>query len=57
MYFSRDGGDLLDPKLVSGTDIFVETNQSAKQITRFCRCLLAAFGYSEDDLKIELREE
>lgn len=56
-HFTRDRNQLTEPVAIPGTDIFVETCWSANQTVRFCRRLIALFGYSEDDLKIELKPD
>ncbi len=57
MYFARDRSQLKQPKEISNTGIFVEANLSAVLMTRVASRLIALFGYSDDDLKIELKVE
>ncbi len=52
-YFTRNPNELRIPQEIGGTNIFVETNLSANQITKICSNMLSAFGYPEDALKIE----
>ncbi len=56
-YFSRRPSDLRIPELIEGTDIYVETNQSASSIVQLCRELVRLFGYREEDLQIEVQGE
>ena len=56
-YFARDENQFLDPKRIPNTDIFVEANQSANSAIRLCQRLIALFGYSDDNLRIELKIE
>ncbi len=46
---------LTEGAAIPGTDIFVETCWIAYQAVRFCRRVIALFGYSDEDLEIELR--
>jgi predicted type IV restriction endonuclease len=55
-YFTRNGNELRLPQLVTGTDIYVETNLNANLIVRICRDMLAILGYKSDDLKITIQE-
>jgi predicted type IV restriction endonuclease len=52
-YFTRNPNELRIPQKISGTNIFVETNLNANQITKICSDMLSVFGYPEDALKIE----
>lgn len=52
-YFTRNSDELRIPLEVNKTGIFVETNLSANNIVKLCTDMLAFFGYSEDELKIE----
>ncbi len=52
-YFTRNPNELRIPQEIGGTNIFVETNLSANQITKICSNMLSVFGYPEDALKIE----
>jgi hypothetical protein len=51
--FSRYGDQLRMPEKVKHTDIFVETKLTPDEVVRTCGKLLAEFGYSKNDLKIE----
>lgn len=52
-YFSRNKDELWNPRKISNTDIFAETNLSANSIVKICFDVLALFGYSKNDLKID----
>jgi negative regulator of replication initiation len=52
-YFTRNENELRAPQKINKTDIFVETNLSANNIVKICLDMLALFGYSRSDLKIE----
>jgi len=54
-YFSRVPNEMLEPREVPGSGIYAETNLSANTIRDRCRDLLNLFGYSADDLQVELR--
>ncbi|MGA3176933.1 MAG: type I restriction endonuclease [Candidatus Acidiferrum sp.] len=51
-YFAKNSDLLRRPKMINGTDIYVETNLSANSIVGLSRNLIALFGYKENDLKI-----
>jgi hypothetical protein len=51
--FSRYGDQLRMPEKIKRTDIYVETKLGPDEVVRTCGKLLAEFGYSKDDLKIE----
>lgn len=52
-YFTRSENELWQPGKISNTDIFVETHMNANLIAKTCFNLLALFGYSSSDLRIE----
>lgn len=52
-YFSRDPEDLFNSKPIGRTEFYVEANFSANDVVKISYLLLAKFGYSPDDLKIE----
>jgi len=52
-YFTYNANELRALQKISNTNIFVETNLSANNIVKICFDLLAIFGYSQRDLKIE----
>lgn len=54
-YFSNSPANMCVPKKIPGSNIYVETNWSSSGTLRFCGKVLAEFGYSEDDLRVELR--
>jgi len=51
--FSRYGDQLRMPEKVKRSDIFVETKLTPDEVVKTCYKLLAEFGYSRDDLRIE----
>lgn len=53
-YFSRNKGELRAPQQISETNIFIETNLSANLIVKICHRALGLFGYSKEDLKIDI---
>ncbi len=52
-WFSRSPDDVRRPALVPGTDIYADTNLSAKDIVRQSKRIVSLFGHSEDDLVME----
>lgn len=54
-YFTRNPNELRVPKLIKGTDIYVETNLSANGIVSLTMKILHSFGYTKDDISIEAR--
>ena len=54
-YFTRNANELRFPEKISNTNIFVETNLSANSIVKICFDMLAVFGYSINDLRMEVR--
>ena len=46
-YFTRNPNELVRPKRISNTDIYVETNLSANSIVERCKKIIALFGYDE----------
>jgi hypothetical protein len=52
-YFSRNENELRFPQKINNTNIFVETNLSANSIVKICLDMVAVFGYSSNDIKIE----
>lgn len=54
-YFSKNPAELRSPKLVTGTDIYVETNYSANEIVKFSKDIISLFGYSRDDLSVSTK--
>lgn len=53
-YFSRRR-TLDDPIEIEGTGIYVEGKLSSNNIVRLCYTIINEFGYSDDDLKIEVK--
>lgn len=53
-YFSRNPNDLHGPRLIDGTDIFVDAKYKTR-IERIVKRLIPHFGYDENDLSYELR--
>lgn len=54
-YFSRNKDELLEPREINKTDIFAETCLSANAIVKRCQDVISLFGYSHNDIKIEVR--
>jgi predicted type IV restriction endonuclease len=54
-YFSKDPAVLKEPRLVSGTRIYVETNFNASNLYMIAVKVLSTFGHTEQDLLIETR--
>lgn len=52
-YFTHDKNKLRVPQKINKTNIFVEVNLSANFIIKICHKLLATFGYSNNDLRID----
>lgn len=52
-YFTHNANELRVPQKINNTNIFVETNLSANNIVKICLDMLAVFGYSSSDLRIE----
>jgi hypothetical protein len=57
-YFVKDGeqSDLVAPKQIPDTELYVESNFSANDVNRVLKKVLNKFGYSEDDLEIFTEE-
>jgi hypothetical protein len=53
--FSRYGDQLRIPEKVKRTDIYVETKLNPDEVVKTSCKLLAEFGYSKDDLDIEVK--
>lgn len=56
-YFSRNKNRINVPKLVKGTNIYMETKLSAQNIYSICFKLIDLFGYKDSDLRIELQRK
>lgn len=56
-YFSKNPKDLKAAKKIKGTDVYVETNLSAKGIDTLCKNLLALFNYKGNELKYDLESK
>lgn len=54
-YFSRNLNELRLPEKINGTDIYVETNLSANSIVKLSMDIILLFGYTKDDISIEVR--
>lgn len=52
-YFSKNRTDLREPVKIKATEIFVETNFSAKITIQFAHRVIHQFGYDESDLSFE----
>ncbi len=55
-YYTRNKDELVSPLSIPGADVFVEGNVSANRSAQFCSQLIAVFGYSDDDLKLEVHD-
>lgn len=55
-YFSRNPDDLRRAERINGTEIFVEVDLSADDVIRLSRSVISLFGYSEDELSVEVDE-
>jgi negative regulator of replication initiation len=53
-YIAPAPDGMINPAPIPGTDLWVETNQSAKSVVRLVEKLLAAFGYSPDDFAVHM---
>lgn len=51
-YFSDDPSKLRSPTRIGNTDIYVETNSSAKRKLDMCYKLLELFGHNSDSLRV-----
>ena len=54
-YFTRNPNELRAPEKINGTDIYVEVNLSANSIVKLSIDILSLFGYTKEDLSIEIR--
>ena len=54
-YFTRNPNELRSPERINSTEIYVETNLSAKSIVNLSKNLIVLFGYRENDLSIKVR--
>lgn len=52
IYFSKKSNNFFRPEHIEGTDIYVETKLSAKDIIKLCYYVIRTFGYTDKDLKI-----
>ncbi|HLG30534.1 MAG TPA: hypothetical protein VI387_10015 [Candidatus Brocadiales bacterium] len=52
-YFTRNKKEISNPVKISDSNIFVETHGNANALIKRCHKLLALFGYSRGDLRIE----
>ncbi len=55
-YYTSDPEGMISPARIPGTNIWVETNLSAKDILTRVHQLLELFGYSTEDISIEFEE-
>jgi len=51
-YFTHNRDELIMPKLIPDTSIYVEGNMSARSVVRMCQRLLDEFGHKLTDLRI-----
>jgi predicted type IV restriction endonuclease len=54
-YFTKTLNELRIPERINGTDIYIEVNLGANSIVKLSRDVLSLFGYTKDDLSIEVR--
>lgn len=54
-FFSRNPTDLRSPRLITDTNIYVETHHSANGAVRLSKSTISLFGHSEDDLVIHTK--
>ncbi|MCX5716785.1 MAG: restriction endonuclease subunit R [Nitrospirae bacterium] len=52
-YFTLSANELRAPQKINNTNIYIETNLSANNIVKICFDMLAVFGYTDNDLRIE----
>ncbi len=55
-YFSRDSRGMTSPQEIPGSGIYAETNLSANSIMDQCNNLLGLFGYSRNQLQVEVED-
>ena len=54
-YFTKNKNELRSPERINGTNIYVEINLSANGIVKLSKDVLSAFGYSKEDILIEVK--
>ncbi|MDP8241609.1 MAG: type I restriction endonuclease [Candidatus Celaenobacter antarcticus] len=54
-YFTKNANELRNPQKINNTNIYVETNLSANSIVDLCYKTISVFGYSKNDLKINIK--
>ena len=54
-HFTKNPNDLSSPAKIDGTDIYAETKFNATDIVKQSRNILSLFGYTENDLSIEVQ--
>lgn len=54
-YLTKNPNELRAPERISGTEIYVEVNLSANSIVKLSRDIVSLFGYTNDDLLIDVR--
>lgn len=52
-YYAKSPEEMREPRKVGNSGYFVETHWSAKSMKELSLRLLALFGYSEEDLRME----
>lgn len=55
-YFSQDFKGMTSPQEIPGSGIYAETNLSANNIMDRCNELLGLFGYSRDQLRVDVED-
>lgn len=53
-YFTHNPNELRNNQKIEGTNIFVETNLSSDQIVKISHNMIALFGYTKNDLRINV---
>jgi len=54
-YFTQNASKLRVPQKIEKTNIYFETNLSSNDIVKMCFKVLSLLGYSNEDLKINLK--
>jgi predicted type IV restriction endonuclease len=55
--FSRNPGDLRNPELIEGTDVYVEVGYGAEYLRKLSKKVISLFGYPEESLIIKVKME
>lgn len=54
-YFDKNPTNMFEPRKITGSNIYVETNWSSSGTLHFCGKVLIAFGYNDNDLQVDAR--